>query len=159
MTLKWTDEQGRSGLNHSLGLTAILLDSGGDESGGLLVGDLIINLLRKAGDEILPVLPNLLEAMIKRMTTAKTPTFIQVSNKLERMFRIIYESQSLIIPVALLLRMHRDSTLDFLETAVISTADSLYESRSGLDVLLQTWCDNAEIIQGAWASRIRYSIF
>src|ERR1700742_4959140 len=78
IALNWTDEQGRSGLEHSLALTAVFLDPSGDESGGLFVGDLIINLLRKAGDAILPVLPALLEAIIKRMTTAKTPTFIQV---------------------------------------------------------------------------------
>jgi hypothetical protein len=80
VTLGWTDSTGRNGLDHSLTLVASLLDPSGDESGGLVVGDLVINLLRKAGDAILPVLPGLLEAMIKRMTNAKTPTFLQVSS-------------------------------------------------------------------------------
>jgi len=137
IVLGWADAQGRNGLDHSLAVTSILLDPSGDESGGLVVGDLVINLLRKAGDAILSVLPALLEAMIKRMTTAKTPTFLQ----------------SLIIPFALLLQMHFDSTLDFLEkTSVLDQGSS--QNRTGLEVLLQTWCDNAETIQGVWASRI-----
>jgi hypothetical protein len=49
-----------------------------DESGGLVIGDLIIHLLRRAGESVLPVLPELLQAMIGRMTTAKTATFLQV---------------------------------------------------------------------------------
>ena len=50
---------------------------GEDESGGLVIGDLIIHLLRRAGEAVLPVLPQLLEAMVKRMRTAKTATFLQ----------------------------------------------------------------------------------
>lgn len=29
------------------------------------------------------------------------------------------------------------------------------DGRSGLDVLIQTWCENAEVFQGFWPSRIR----
>jgi len=49
-----------------------------DEAGGLVIGDLIIHLFRKAGETILPVLPQLLQAMVVRMKTAKTATFLQV---------------------------------------------------------------------------------
>jgi hypothetical protein len=49
-----------------------------DESGGLQIGDLIIHLLRQAGEAVLPVLSQLLQAMISRMKTAKTATFLQV---------------------------------------------------------------------------------
>lgn len=54
-----------------------------DESGGLVIGDLIIHLLRRAGEAILPVLPELLQAMVNRMTTAKTATFLQVSSSID----------------------------------------------------------------------------
>ena len=43
-----------------------------------MIGDLIIHLLRRAGEAVLPVLPQLLEAMVGRMRTAKTATFLQV---------------------------------------------------------------------------------
>ena len=49
-----------------------------DESGGLVIGDLIIHLFRRAGESVLPVLPELLQAMVARMTSAKTATFLQV---------------------------------------------------------------------------------
>jgi len=49
-----------------------------DEAGGLFIGDLIIHLFRKAGGSILPVLPQLLQAMVARMKTVKTASFLQV---------------------------------------------------------------------------------
>lgn len=70
---------GKSGLEHVLGVVAKLLQSEG-ESGGLLIGDLIIHLLRNAGEATLPVLPELLQAMLRRMLTAKTASFTQVSS-------------------------------------------------------------------------------
>jgi hypothetical protein len=75
--LSWSDGNGRSGLEWVLSLIAQILQSQ-DESGGLQIGDLIIHLLRKAGEGVLPVLPQLLQAMASRMTTAKTATFLQV---------------------------------------------------------------------------------
>jgi hypothetical protein len=65
------------GLDNVLTLVARLLESQ-DEAGGLAIGDLIIHLLRKAGDAVLPVLPDLLQAMVRRMIAAKTATFLQV---------------------------------------------------------------------------------
>jgi importin-9 len=62
-----------------------------DESGGLVIGDLIIHLFRRAGESVLPVLPDLLQAMLVRMKTAQTATFLQ----------------SLIIPSAFLIDSHR----------------------------------------------------
>lgn len=73
----WTDSEGRNGLDYTLKLVAKLLESQ-DESGGLVIGDLIIHLFRRAGEAILPVLPQLLQAMVARMRTAKTATFLQV---------------------------------------------------------------------------------
>lgn len=78
--LVWNDSNGRSGLNYVLTLVARMLE-GEAESGGLAIGDLIIHLLRRAGEAVLPVLPQLLQAMVSRMTTAKTATFLQVSTQ------------------------------------------------------------------------------
>ena len=75
--MAWHDETGRSGLDYVLIFIARTLDNQ-DESGGLVIGDLIIHLLRKTGESVLPVLPQLLQSMVNRMTTAKTATFIQV---------------------------------------------------------------------------------
>ena len=71
------DEQGRSGIDNTLEVIAKLL-ANEDESGGLVIGDLIIHLLRRASSAVIPVLPDLLQAMVRRMLTAKTATFVQV---------------------------------------------------------------------------------
>ncbi|KAJ7459076.1 armadillo-type protein [Mycena galericulata] len=127
--LSWSDSE-RSGLDCVLALIAKSLESQ-DESGGLVIGELIIHLLRKAGESVLPVLPQLLQAMIARMTTAKTATFLQ----------------SLVIPFAFLINNQRDTVLDLLESMNV-------QGRSGLDILIQTWCENAETFQGFWPSRV-----
>lgn len=128
--VSWVDPNGRTGIEWVLTLVAQILQSQ-DESGGLQIGDLIIHLLRKAGESILPVLADLLRAMASRMTTAKTATFLQ----------------SLVIPFAFLINNQRDTVLTLLESMDI-------DGRSALDVLLQTWCENAETFQGFWPSRV-----
>ena len=55
--------------------------------------------------------------------------------------------QSLVIPVAWLVHTERDTVLEVLEQMDI-------DGRSGLDILVQTWCENAETFQGYWPSRI-----
>ena len=76
--IHWSDPTtGQSGLDGVLQVIAKQRQSE-DESGGLVIGDLIIHLLRRAGEAVLPVLPQLLEAMVRRMRTAKTATFLQV---------------------------------------------------------------------------------
>ncbi|KAJ6502647.1 armadillo-type protein [Mycena vulgaris] len=127
--LAWSDS-GRNGLDCVLSLIAKSLESQ-DESGGLVIGELIIHLLRRAGESVLPVLPQLLQAMVGRMTTAKTATFLQ----------------SLVIPFAFLINNQRDTVLALLESMNV-------HGRLGLDILIQTWCENAETFQGFWPSRI-----
>ncbi|KAF7974899.1 hypothetical protein HWV62_11051 [Athelia sp. TMB] len=128
--LSWTDATGQTGLENVLAVVARLLQNE-DESGGLVIGDLIIHLLRRAGESVLPVLPDLLNAMIGRMTSAKTATFLQ----------------SLVIPFAFLINNQRDTVLDLLESTNI-------QDRSSLDILIHTWCENAETFQGFWPTRI-----
>ncbi|KAG5349551.1 hypothetical protein C0989_003209 [Termitomyces sp. Mn162] len=128
--ISWNDGNGRSGLDYTLTLIAKTLESP-DEFGGLVIGDLIIHLLRTVGGSILPVLPQLLQAMIGRMTSAKTATFLQ----------------SLVIPFAFLINNQRDTVLSLLEGMTVA-------GRSGLDILVQTWCENGETFHGFWQTRI-----
>jgi len=128
--LSWHDPSGQSGLGHVLKLIAKLLRNE-DESGGLVIGDLIIHVLRRAGDAVLPVLPELLHAMVERMLTAKTATFLQ----------------SLVIPFVFLIHNQADTVLDMLESTSA-------QGRTALDILIQTWCENAETFQGFWPTRI-----
>lgn len=73
------DEQGRSGLDRMLQLLSQLLQPSSSESGALYIGDLILHLLRNAGEHLSSVLPELLKALVERLLTAKTTIFTQVS--------------------------------------------------------------------------------
>ncbi|KAG6896763.1 hypothetical protein C0992_006277, partial [Termitomyces sp. T32_za158] len=128
--LSWNDGNCQSGLDYTLKLIAKTLENQ-EEFGGLVIGDLIIHLLRKAGESVLPILPQLLQAMVGRMTSAKTATFLQ----------------SLVIPFAFLINNQRDTVLSLLEGMFVN-------GRSGLDILVQTWCENASTFHGFWQTRI-----
>jgi hypothetical protein len=130
--LSWTHTDGQTGLVHALTVIARLLQSQ-DESGGLVIGDLIIHLFRQAGESVLPVLPDLLRAMLVRMQTAGTATFLQ----------------SLIVPFAFLVYNHCTAVLELLESTRVSE-----DGRLGLDVLLNAWCENAATFQGFWPTRM-----
>lgn len=55
--------------------------------------------------------------------------------------------QSLVIPFAFLIHNgQRDTVLSLLESTNIN-------GRSGLDAVIQTWCENAETFQGFWVTR------
>jgi hypothetical protein len=57
---------------------AKLLDPSQTESAALFVGDLISKLIKKGGDLVSPILPQLLDAVTRRLAEAKLPTFVQV---------------------------------------------------------------------------------
>ncbi|KAF8727515.1 ARM repeat-containing protein, partial [Rhizoctonia solani] len=128
---QWHDSTGRSGFDNVLSFLARLLQRDQNESGGLVVGDLIIHLFRRSGEQIGPVLPELLQAMVTRIDSAKTATFLQ----------------SLIVPFAFLIHTQRDNVLNLLESTSVN-------SKSGLEVFIHAWCENAEMLQGNWPSRI-----
>lgn len=76
--LLWQDSDGQTGLQKILALLAKLLDPSSSESAGLFMGDLILHLLRNAGDQLSLVLPDLLKALVNRVISAKTTTYTQV---------------------------------------------------------------------------------
>ncbi|KAG8847467.1 hypothetical protein FRB96_001608 [Tulasnella sp. 330] len=109
------------------------------EAGGLFIGDMIVHLLRNAtagSEQLRSVLPELLGALVRRMETAKTATFMQ----------------SLIIPFAYLIHERRDELLTLLLSMAVGTTN-------GLDILIKAWCENVEAIQGAWAQNMSVVAF
>ncbi|TKY91057.1 hypothetical protein EX895_001056 [Sporisorium graminicola] len=124
-------------------IAKLLIPTNDSESGGLAVGDLVVALLRKAGDRIAHVLPDLLNAMVQRVATAQTATF----------------TQSLIVPVAYLMHDNDEQAkqvMDLLESIQVApaAADASAESGNGLVVLCKKWVDNVETFQGFWAQRV-----
>ena len=130
--LKRRGVSGETGLGSLFGVISRVLDPQRSESGGLFVGDLLLNVFRKAIEHIVPVLPGLLKALVYRLATAVTATF----------------SQALLLPIAYLMHSHVDVVLELLES--IET-----DGRSGAQIVLGAWSDLAETLQGFWNIRIR----
>ncbi|KAG8898465.1 hypothetical protein FRC00_002797 [Tulasnella sp. 408] len=130
-------QTGESGLTLLLKLVSSLLTPATSESeaGGLFVGDMLVHLLKNAGKapELQPVIPDLITALVRRMETAKTATFMQ----------------SLIIPVAYLIHTQRDDVLNLLDSLTVG-------STTGLTVFANAWCENSETFQGAWATKLNH---
>lgn len=136
--LEFKDGQGRPGLELVLSVVARMLDPKGAEAGGLFVGDLVLHLIRKAGGSVGPVLPQLLEAFVKRLATAETASF----------------SQSLILPFAYLLQGEGEEVLGLLEGIRVE-GKAGEPAKSGLEVLLASWCENVDFFQGYWNLKVR----
>lgn len=122
---------GQSGLAALFGIVALVLRPDRSESASLFVGDLVLHVFRRAGDAILPILPDLLQALLLRLTTAKTSTF----------------TQSLILPFAYLMHNQTDTVLDLLENVNI-------DGKNGIEILLPAWTENVDSILGFWNIRI-----
>jgi importin-9 len=108
-----------------------LLDVNEPESGGLFVGDLTLHLIRRTGEAILPVLPDLLRAFVTRLASAVTMTF----------------TQSLVLPFAYLIHTQLDTVISLVESIQVN-------DRSALEVLLSAWTSCHPTIQGYWNTRI-----
>jgi len=74
-----TDANGKTGLDYIIQFIARLLQPAEEEGAALFVGTLIVKLIQKAGDKIVPVLGELLQAVAMKLESAKTATFIQVA--------------------------------------------------------------------------------
>lgn len=121
-----------TGLQKILGLLAQLLQPESNESSGLFVGDLILHLLRNAGQHLNAVLPDLLRALVNRIASASSGLFIQ----------------TLALPFAYLFYVAKDITLDLLSQIEVN-------GQNGLDVVLRGWCDEAvATVQGSYSIRI-----
>lgn len=122
---------GQNGLAALFGVVALVLRPDRSESASLFVGDLLLHVFRRAGEAILPILPDLLQALLLRLTKAQTSTF----------------TQSLILPFAYLMHSQTETVLDLLENVHI-------DGRNGVEILLPAWTDNVDSILGFWNIRI-----
>ncbi|CAO1633788.1 unnamed protein product [Sympodiomycopsis kandeliae] len=127
---RWRDPKGGSGsgaLESFLKIISKLLSSP-SESGGIRLGDFIISLLRKLSSSIIDmgILPQLISAMIQRLSTAETSSFIQ----------------SLILPIAYLIKEGELATV----LQILSPQD--------LNILFQKWTETHSCFQGYWCNKV-----
>lgn len=66
---------------------------------------------------------------------------------------LILLQQSLLTPMSFLIYSHRDSVLDVLASFEV---DSVQPPKSGLEVFISGWMENAEGLQGLWSQRLKY---
>ncbi|CAB4420248.1 unnamed protein product [Rhizophagus irregularis] len=127
---QWTDTSGKTGLDYVIQYIAKALQPKESESAGFL-GDLVVKLIKKAGNRIVPVLPELLKAAATKLEGAKTATFIQ----------------SLVMIFAHLMLNQLSTVVEFLNTLDIN-------GRNGLEILLNTWLENHESFQGYYSIKV-----
>ncbi|MCO5565841.1 hypothetical protein L7F22_019516 [Adiantum nelumboides] len=106
------------------------------ESGGLAVGDLLSTLLRKQPQSVSNELPSLCQALVTRLATSSSTSLVQ----------------SLVIPLAFLMKDHLETVLGLLLPYSIADADGT--QRPSLEILARKWVDFAANIQGFWHSRV-----
>lgn len=102
------------------------------ESAALFVGDLVARTILKTGPSCAPILPELLQITLKRLSTAKTSTFIH----------------SLVTVFAQLMHHQLENVVVFLHTQV------KIDGKSGLEILLGIWCQNAGDFAGDYPIKV-----
>lgn len=126
------DQSGKSGLDYIIHFIAKLLEPTGSDSDALFVGDLIVTLIQKVGSGIGPVLPNLLTAVLGRLMNTDYQPFIQ----------------SLVMVFAHLVISQQDTVFQFL-------CDAQVNGKSGLEILMTTWCENYDSFSGYYTIKVR----
>ncbi|KAI8368240.1 armadillo-type protein [Radiomyces spectabilis] len=129
--VQWRDPSGKSGLDYVIHFVAKLLEPTNSESEALFVGDLIVTLIQKAGNNIASVLPDLLNAVLARLQTTSYQPFIQ----------------SLVMVFAHLIIQQQDTVLQFLSNTAIN-------GKSGLEILMPTWCDYYDSFSGYYSLKV-----
>ena len=81
--IQWNDGAGKSGLDYVIHFVARLLEPKNSASESLFVGDLIVNLIKKTGNNIASVLPELLNAVLIRLQNTDYQPFVQVKKRIE----------------------------------------------------------------------------
>ncbi|WWC66093.1 uncharacterized protein I303_108715 [Kwoniella dejecticola CBS 10117] len=134
--IQWHDQEGNNGIHSIFHLLSRFLAPTFSESGGIFVGELIMHLFRKAGSVMAPVLPDLLKAIVNRLIAAQLPSFIQ----------------TLVLPFAYLFGTeYTTSTIDLLSSFSVRMNEV---EKSGLQVVLEAWCEHSDTISGSWNIRV-----
>ncbi|KAG0261216.1 hypothetical protein BG011_001257 [Mortierella polycephala] len=129
---EWRDAaSGKTGLELIIQFIAKLLDPSQSESAALFVGDLVSKLIKKGGDLVTPIIPDLLNAVTQRLAQAKLPTFIQ----------------PLVMVFAQLCLNQHEVVINFLAGLTIN-------GRNGLDIVLSAWLANHADFQGLYNQKV-----
>lgn len=136
--LAWHDQAGVPALQHILALVSNMISpQDTSESGGLAVGDVLTTLLRKRPQSLSTVLPQLCISLVTRLSSTSSTSL----------------AQSLIIPLAFLLKDHLNTVIALLSSHWIEGTGAK-ERVPALHVLMTKWCEFAGTFQGFWNTRV-----
>ncbi|KAI1321026.1 hypothetical protein EDD11_008607 [Mortierella claussenii] len=129
---EWRDAaSGKTGLELIIQFIAKLLDPSQTESAALFVGDLISKLIKKGGDLVSSILPDLLNAVTLRLAEAQLPTFIQ----------------PLVMVFAQLCLNQHEVVINFLSGLNVN-------GRNGLQIVMAAWLDNHADFTGLYNQKV-----
>ena len=115
------------GLDLLLQFIAKMLQPETNESSAMFVGKLVRKLIIKGGNHIVPIIPELLLCVVRRLEIAKMPSFIET---LIPIFCSLIENQC-------------QTVIDFLHGIKLSNGTT------GLELVLNRWCESFADFQGA----------
>ncbi|KAJ3272055.1 Importin 9 [Terramyces sp. JEL0728] len=121
----------RGGLDYLLEFIGKMLAPTESESSALFIGNLIIKLIQKGDDLILPYIPTLLTAVIHRLDQAKIPAFIE----------------TLVLIFCHLIQSKSATVIEFLAGLAIN-------SSTGLEIFLRNWCECFNDISGVYETKL-----
>jgi hypothetical protein len=134
--LSWHDASGVNALQHILTLVSKMISpQDTSESGGLSVGELLTTMLRKRPEALSGTLPQLCTALASRLATSSSTSL----------------TQSLIVPLAYLMKDHLETVVGLLQSHLITVDDNAVPS---LQLLMKKWCEFASSFQGFWNTRV-----
>ncbi|KAJ3091242.1 Importin 9 [Quaeritorhiza haematococci] len=130
---QWSDGT-QNGLQYTMQFLAKLLHPSQSESAAVFVGDLIVKLIQKGGNVLVPVIPDILKAVTERLQAAERPSFIQT---LVLVFAHLFQIDS-----------ERANMIAFLSSL------QLPSSTDGLTVLLRAWSENYSYFTGYYSLKV-----
>ncbi|KAJ3310538.1 Importin 9 [Boothiomyces sp. JEL0838] len=121
----------RSGLEYVLEFIGKMLGPNESESSALFIGNLIIKVIQKGGDLIVPFIPTLLTGIIQRLDHAKIPAFIE----------------TLVLIFCHLIQTRAETVIDFLASLNVN-------GKTGLEIFVRKWCDCFTDISGVYENKL-----
>ncbi|KAJ3195105.1 Importin 9 [Irineochytrium annulatum] len=116
---QWRSVDGKTGMDIILHVIAHLLNPYDADMGTISIGSVITAFIKHAGQALLPVLPDLLAAVVRRLNIPKTiPSVVE----------------SLVLVFAQLLNEHLQTTISFL-------AEMRVDGETGLNIVLRRWSE------------------
>lgn len=123
---------GRSGLDYLLEFIAKMLAPEQSESAAIFVGPLLTKFIQRGQDMIIPMIPQLLKAVVIRLSTARMPAFIE----------------TLVLVFCHIIQKQCTTVIDFLDSL------QLENGSSALGLFFSCWCDVFNDFQGVYQVKL-----